>query len=303
MPYHPFRNPGLKVLSVALAVLLWLAISRDQLVERSLRVPLEYQNIPEGLEIVGDPPGTVDVRVRGASGALGRLEAGEVVAVLDLQGARPGARLFHLLTDQVRSPFGIQVAQISPPTVSLEFERTGQKAVPVKPRVEGEPAPGYVVAQVAAEPASVMVTGPESRLKRLAEATTEPVSVQDASRPVRDVVTVGVVDSALRLLEARTATVTVDVVPAPIERTIRDVPVEARNGPARATVSVTPATVSVVVRGAREAVAGLTGRDLRVYVDLANLSRGRYVLPVKGDLGGSYGMVRAEPSAVEVRVR
>ncbi len=303
MPYHPFRNPGLKVLSVALAVLLWLAISRDQLVERSLRVPLEYQNIPEGLEIVGDPPGVVDVRVRGASGALGRLEAGEVVAVLDLQAARPGQRLFHLLTDQVRSPFGIQVAQISPPTVSLEFEKTGQKAVPVKPAVEGEPAPGYVVAHVASDPATVMVTGPESRLKRLAEATTEPVSVQDASRPVRDVVTVGVVDSALRLLEARTATVTVDVVPAPIERTIRDVPVEARNEPARASVGLSPATVSVVVRGAREAIAGLTGRDLRVYVDLANLSRGRYVLPVKGDPGPNYGMVRAEPSAVEVRIR
>lgn len=303
MAYHPFRNPGLKALSVALAVLLWLAISRDQLVERSLRVPLEYQNIPEGLEIVGDPPGTVDVRVRGASGTLGRLDSGEVVAVLDLQAARAGQRLFHLLTDQVRSPFGIEVAQISPPTVSLEFEKTGQKSVPVKPAVEGEAAPGFVAAHVTSDPPTVMVTGPESRLNRLKEATTEPVSVQGATRPVRDVVTVGVVDSALRLLEARTATVTIDVVPAPIERTIRDVPVVARNAPARATVRMTPSTVSVVVRGARDAIGALSARDVEVYVDLANLSRGRFVLPVKGDPGPNFGMVRAEPSAVEVRIR
>ena len=303
MAYHPFRNPGLKALSVALAVLLWLAISRDQLVERSLRVPLEFQNIPEGLEIVGDPPGTVDVRVRGASGALGRLESGEVVAVLDLQAARAGQRLFHLLTDQVRSPFGIAVAQISPPTVSLEFEKTGQKSVPVKPAVEGEPAPGFASAHVTSDPPTVMVTGPESRLNRLTEATTEPVSVQGASRPVRDVVTVGVVDSALRLLEARTATVTVDVVPAPIERTIRDVAVVARNAPARATVRMSPSTVSVVVRGARDAIGALSARDVEVYVDLANLARGRFVLPVKGDPGPSFGLVRTEPSAVEVRIR
>lgn len=303
MAFHPFRNPVLKLLSAALAVMLWLAISRDQLVERSLRVPLEYQNIPEGLEIVGDPPGTVDVRVRGASGALGRLDPGEVVAVLDLQGARPGPRLFHLLTDQVRSPFGIQVAQISPPTVSLEFEKTGRKTVPVTPAVEGEPASGFVAFRVSSDPPTVEVTGPESRLALLKEATTEPVSIEDATRTVRDVVTVGVVDSALRLLEARTATVTVDVGPAPIERTVRDVPVVARNAPAGASVRITPAIVSVVLRGSRDTVAELSARDIAIHVDLANLSPGRYVLPVKGDPGADYGMVRAVPAAVEVRIR
>lgn len=303
MAYHPFRNPGLKLISVALAVLLWLVIARDQVVERSLRVPLEYQNIPDGLEIVGDPPGSVDVRVRGASGSLGRLEAGEVVAVLDLAGARPGQRLFHLLTDEVRSPFGIQVAQISPPTVSLEFEKTGSKTVPVNPAVEGEPAPGFVAGRVTVDPQKVEVTGPESRLATLKEATTEPVSIENATAQVRDVVTVGVVDSALRLREARTAAVTVDVVPAPIERTVHDVPVLTRNLPARTTVQMSPSSVSVVVRGQREAIAGLSGDDLRVVVDLANLPRGRYVLPVRLEPGGGYGLVRAEPSAVEVRIR
>jgi hypothetical protein len=34
------------------------------IVERSLRVPLEFRNIPEALEIVGNPPDTVDVRLR-----------------------------------------------------------------------------------------------------------------------------------------------------------------------------------------------------------------------------------------------
>ena len=53
MAYHPFRNPGLKIVSVILAALLWMTVSRDQSVERSVRVPLEFQNVPEGIEIVG----------------------------------------------------------------------------------------------------------------------------------------------------------------------------------------------------------------------------------------------------------
>ena len=55
------------MLAVALATLLWLTVAGEHVVERSLRVPLEFRNIPPQLEIVGDPPTTVDVRLRGSS--------------------------------------------------------------------------------------------------------------------------------------------------------------------------------------------------------------------------------------------
>jgi hypothetical protein len=133
MVYHPFRHLGLKALSVGLAALLWFVVARDQIVERSLRVPLEYQSIPEALEIVGDPPGMVDVRVRGASSALGRLQAGDVVAVLNLQGTRPGSRIFHLLTGEVRVPFGIEVTQVTPPLFGTDGVRGKAGEFPLEP--------------------------------------------------------------------------------------------------------------------------------------------------------------------------
>src|SRR5947208_9000988 len=90
----PFRHLGLKVLSLGVALLLWMVVSGEEAVERGLRVPLELQQVPAGLELSGDIPATVDVRVRGASGTLSRVAAGDVVAVLDLRGARAGRRLF-----------------------------------------------------------------------------------------------------------------------------------------------------------------------------------------------------------------
>ena len=65
-----FRHFGLKVLSIVLAVLIWLAVSGEQIVERALRIPLEFTNLAPQLELVGDTPNVVDVRVRGSSGAL-----------------------------------------------------------------------------------------------------------------------------------------------------------------------------------------------------------------------------------------
>src|SRR5688500_9541688 len=125
-----FRHIGLKVVSIALAALLWLVVSGEQIVERALRIPLEFTNMPAQLELVGEPPNVVDVRVRGSSGALSRVAAGELVAVLDLKGARPGQRLFPLTGGDVRAPFGIEVVQIAPSNISITFEPSATNEVP-----------------------------------------------------------------------------------------------------------------------------------------------------------------------------
>ena len=65
--------------------MLWLVVSGEETVERGLRVPLELQQFPPGLELQGDAPSLVDVRVRGASGTLSRVGPGDIVAVLDLK--------------------------------------------------------------------------------------------------------------------------------------------------------------------------------------------------------------------------
>src|SRR5262245_59578647 len=69
----PFRHGGLKIISVALAVVLWMAVSGEEVIDRGLRVPLELQQFPPGLELAGEPPGLVDVRVRGGSSMLSRV--------------------------------------------------------------------------------------------------------------------------------------------------------------------------------------------------------------------------------------
>src|SRR6185436_18737808 len=224
-----FGHSWLKVLSVGLALLLWMVVSGEEMVERGLRVPLELMQVPDGIELLGDVPTTVDVRVRGASGTLSRVGQGDVVAVLDLRTAKSGRRLFPIGPDQVRVPYGVEVVQVSPSAVAMAFEASASRQVPVVPAVDGRPAPGYVVGAMTAEPATVEVVGPESAVKRASEAMTEPVSVAGARDRVQETVTIGVLDPSLRLKNPRPATVTVQIVPAPLERTLRNRPVHLRS--------------------------------------------------------------------------
>jgi YbbR domain-containing protein len=303
MRYNPFRNPGLKIVSLALAAVLWLTLAGEHVVERNLRVPLEFRNIPEALEIVGNAPESVDVRLRGSSAVLSRVVPGEIVAVIDLATARAGSRLFHIRTDEVRAPYGVEVAQVVPATLALELERSARRHVPVVPAVEGDPAPGFVVGRVLADPASVEIVGPESRVRQVAEATTEPVTVKDAHARVRDGVTIGVLDASVRLVQAQSAQVTVEIWPAPVERQVSEVPVRYRNLGTGLRANLSPQLARVTVRGAKAALADLRADSVEAFVDLAGLGSGRYNLRVQVEPSENFGVVLIDPAVVSVVIR
>lgn len=303
MAYNPFRHFGLKVLSVAIAVLLWFAVGGEKIVERSLRSPLELQNIPEGLEVVGDAPGNVNVRVRGSSSALGQLSAGDVVTVLDLSTARAGRNLVYLIPDFVRVPFGVEVTYVGPATTTLMFERSIAKTVPVVPSIEGQPSPGYAVERIVTDPTEVEVLGPESALRDLQQATTAPVQLDGATGSIRESVTIGTPNSAARLRTPRSARVLVEIAPVRTERTLIAVPVRMQNLRAGQSAQSTPSTVSVTVRGAEDALKELKADDIEASVDLAGLGPGRYPLAIRVSPSRMFGVARIDPAQVTIHIR
>jgi len=303
MAYHPFRNPGLKIMAVLLATALWFTVAGEQNVERTLRVPLEFRNKPVDLEILGDPPTTVDVRVLGSSALLSRLGPGEVVAMADLTAARPGSRLFHMRTAEVRVPFGVEVLQLTPATIALELEKSARRRVPIVPAVEGNPAPGFVPGKVTSQPATVEVEGPESHIKDLTSATTEPVSIAGQRDSATDTVTVGVPDAAVRLVEPRSANVRVEILPAPVERALSNVPIRWRNLSPGLTARIRPLTTTVTVRGQREALEEMRAETIDAFVDLEGLGPGQYNLRVQFDPTETFGVSATEPALVQVTIK
>jgi YbbR domain-containing protein len=303
MAYHPFRHLGLKVVSVAVALGLWFALAGEQTVERSLRVPLELRNRPERLELVDDPPATIEVRVRGASGLLSRLMPADVVGEVDLSTARPGRRFFTMTPAQVRAPFGVDVVDVTPGTISLRFEPTLVRRVPLVPVIDGDPADGYVVGPMSVTPASVEIAGPESAVLRLKETNTESISVSGARRSIRESVAIGLSDPSLRLTTPGNAEVTVQIQPMPVDRLLTQVPMRIRNAARGLSAEVVPAAVAVAARGPKEVIDSLRPDSIEAFVDLAGFGPGRYNLTVRVDPPVDVAVTRIEPATVHVRIR
>ena len=92
------KNLPFKLVSLAIAVMLWWAVGRDQPIEIPMTVPLEFQHAPANLEINSDYPFQAQVTLRGPERLLQGVRPSEVHAILDLRGANPGERTFDLTT-------------------------------------------------------------------------------------------------------------------------------------------------------------------------------------------------------------
>lgn len=287
----------LKLVSLVLAVLLWFVIG-EKTSERGLTVPIELQNVPGDLELVGDPTNMVDVRVRASPSVIQRLTPSDVSAVVDLTGAHEGEHIIHLTSEDIRLPFGVRVVKIAPSILTMEFERTLQKTVPIRPRISGRPAAGYEVAELTAEPSEVRVAGPKGRVQRLEGAYTEPVSVAGATSNVVQTVNLGLPDPVLRIQGTPRVQVTARIREVHQTRAFEGVEVEVRGGD----VPVQPARVKVVLTGPASALARMSPQDVRAYVDASRLKNGPAAVSVEM-VPGQAGVTLKEAVPAQVSVR
>jgi YbbR domain-containing protein len=207
------HNLGLKVVSLALAVLLWVGISSAPRAEVAFNVPIEFHNVPEGFELNSDSSPQAQVRLVGPDRAVRRITAEDLHLVIDaasLANSQPGERTFELMAGKLSLPAGVEVVQIVPSSVRLSFDRRAYRNLEVRARVLGSFPPGYKIANVSTVPAEVAVVGPEKRVNAVEAAMTDPIDASGVMGRQTFLSTPYVQDPLVRL--ARPAPVRVTVV-------------------------------------------------------------------------------------------
>jgi YbbR domain-containing protein len=258
------------------------------------------RNVPPDLEITGDTVNSVTVRLRASPGLIESLDVGDVLAPIDLVGAEEGERIIQLTPDQIRVPFGFRVVKVTPSFLTLNLERALSKAVPVRPRILGRPAPGYEVAGIASEPSDIRVRGPKSRVQEVESAFTEPVSVDGADVTVEEFVNVRPEDPLLTLEGGGQVRVIVSIRERHEKRTFAGLPVTPHGRP----VELVPPSVTVVVSGPARVLRDLTAADLLPYVNVPAELREPRPLPVAVEVTSGHtgtSVVLTEPAEVEAR--
>ncbi len=172
------KNWFWKLLSLAVAVVLWLVLVGDPETMTSVSVPIQYKNLPRDLEIASDVPESVHLELRGPSGRLAGIAAAQIAVVLDLaRQPHPGERTFTIRQGDVNLPAGVELARAVPAQLRLRFERRVERDVPVQVRFAGPPPRGYRVTRTQLSAEQRKIVGPESHVNRIESVETDQIDL------------------------------------------------------------------------------------------------------------------------------
>jgi len=206
------RNLQLKVVSLTLAILLWIALNSEPRSEIGLRVPLEFRNSPKEVEVLGET-NTVDVRLSASSSIVKRIDASEVTASIDLSDWAAGERTYSLSESNLSVPFGVAVTKITPNKIRLRFEKTERKIVRIQPRILGKPAGDHTVTSVVCEPDRAELEGPASHLAPVEWISTDSLDVSGKSSTISARLHLYVEDPLVRLTADQETRVEITITP------------------------------------------------------------------------------------------
>jgi YbbR domain-containing protein len=302
------ENTGLKVLALLITAVLWLSVASRPVRQVTLQnVPIEFRNWPDSPDMIVSKYDTLSARVylEGPRDVVDSLRPSEISVIADMTGVEPGVRVRPLMLDASRLPASVKGKEVEPRSIRVTVERVIQKDLPIVPRFDGQPPPGYEVINWQITPATVRINGAESQTRDITEVSTETVSLANKTHTFSESVAIDIGSPNLNISEQghRTVMLTVNIGEVKKERTIERVPVGLLNGPPGA--QPFPKYVNVKLIGARSAIDQMTIADLNVAIDFQAESTGVRLFAPKVTVSPTYSdkiTVRSvEPATIRVK--
>ena len=299
-----FRNTDIRIASLILAVLLWFHAVTEKEYHVTLRCPVIVRNIPEGWVLLNQPVQAV-CNVTGTGKQIIALRLLPPRITIDAANRQVKRLAIELVPGQLEYPFGLTPAQVefaANPLV-VTFDRLQERLVRVVADIKGEPAEGYLVADsVALDPSQVTVRGPQKLLEALDSVFTQPVAIDGASHRREGFSRLALPDTQLYTAVPESVRVAIDFEKAG-ESLFRNIPITLANRGSGYLVSFSPGTVDVVIAGPQHVLERTAPGDIKIMLDLRNLSRGRFQLQAAIDLPPKLELLAANPRDFDVTIR
>ncbi len=163
-----------KLLSLAMALMLWIAVIDEPELTTNVTAPVEFRNLAAGLDLGSDVPDRVVLQLRGPRSRLSFATGPRSAVVLDLVGhARPGERTFSVQEVNLNLPAGISLVRAVPSQIRVVLERRLRKDVPITLRFASPPPPGFRVRWSEVVPERLSIVGPERRVSQIESIETD----------------------------------------------------------------------------------------------------------------------------------
>lgn len=182
------ENMPLKIAALIIAVILWLFVISKGQTEVSFGVPIEFVNIPKGLDIVKCDVKSVSVVVRGYEMLIKNIKEGDIRLLIDMSKIKKGESRLTIRKEDIHTPFNVSIIKIEPSSLRVVLEERVSKKVFVRPVLTGIPGIGYYVSSIQTNPKEITIEGVRSEIRRINYINTEPLDITGIREDLTEVV-------------------------------------------------------------------------------------------------------------------
>ena len=296
------QNWQLKLLAVALAVLLWVVVSSEQVSTTWIDIPLRVQETDPNFQLIaGSVPERVRVRFAGPGREFIDLAVRQPSLVLRIGEVGDEEQAFELMPSMVRLPDGLEVSayDVDPAFARLRFRRLANRELTIGIAIDTSRAREYtLVGPLRVTPPRVRITGPEASIPAVTRVSTLPLALPAREGPFDEEVPLDL--SHLPGVEASARAVRVaGRVERVLTRLIPAVPVSVGPG-----VRIDHPEVAVQLRGGRSAVEAVSPEALRVVLSIdsipPHLPEGGMPVPLRVEGIGPRVRATVEPASIRL---
>jgi YbbR domain-containing protein len=280
-----------------------VTVTLDEIAAKQIPVVVETGELPEGLEAGRPSVSDDEVTARGASSLIARVDHALARVRVDPSGIDvigPVTLVALGVDGEIVEPI-----ELTPDTVSVDVdvrEVETNKTVPVRPIVEGTPAPGFALQSLGVDPAVVTLRGLPEALSGIEEVSTEPLSIDGVSVDQVFNAALAIPDGA-RLVAGGDATVTVtaSILPSISSRTFVTGVVCEGSGENACLPGLEQ--VAVTLSGPGALLAQLSAAEVTPVLDVTGFAPGAYQVTVTvGALPDGVTVEAISPTSVPVTI-
>lgn len=291
-----FDHFATKMISIFVAVVLWIVVLSSRNVEIAKEVPLEIVTSPEitsGTEV----PEHILFQLSGPKAFRRALiERPEVPIKVNLAGAKVGTVTYNFSPEDIRLPLGVKVLAISPPSIRLKLEPVRYAVLPVRADIRGVPDPGYKIIKAEVKPPQMKLKGSRAQLATITEVVSNPVDITGSKRSVDYPLTFELTHLGIQF-EGPPPILRLELEPITPNFRLKNVNIRVLSAHK---VKLNENTVTVFIRAAQEDLKLLDHARVFAEIDLRGQKKGKYTSTVKVNTPRSVSVIKVVPDQVEV---
>jgi YbbR domain-containing protein len=294
-----------KVLSIALAIILFVFHRMSALEDRFFSAPLQIE-LDGNLVPASSYPRMIRVSLRGEANSIYPILEDDIEVYLDMtRYTEEGTYRAPVLVRKKGTALGVEPLEISvdPLEVSLELDQKISKYVPLTPNLQGFPEPGYELVSYSLTPSQVAVEGPLRLMTALSELSTDSIELGGRSEDFTASVHILNRDPLLIIRGDGLVEFRGFIKKLIIIRGFENLPITPRGLAERFVIEGEVPEGSIRLQGEQGELESYLPQGRVLTLDCSQIdSPGLYALPVLADIPPAFTLIRMDPSFVTVQV-